>query len=568
LTGGQESKPVAKIQWFDRLLDSRASGVLLVVGFAVCVFVFGRGWFARSPAPQTVTLVPIEHPAVDSLEPLCRKHLQAVRERCEAITSNPKAPVSHRGRAFGELGKLYLAYSFAPAAVSCLRNAVLLDPDDFHWSYCLALGYEDAGQSDEALDAMRRARQAMRTDVRAEPADILAAVCFTGECLSRLNKSDEAEQTLEEALKLQPKCVYALAKLGQLASESGRPEKAIDCLQRALTLDRDHTGIRYRLAAAYRQCGDLDKASQVCPVLDSKEKMQQIYWHDSIRLALDELNLSSTRQVRLGATLTKAGRFGQAVQYFARALQANPDNHEARTQYGLALLNMGKYDEASKQLELVLQKDPGQDKARWGLCLAYAAVPASREKAVSQALTWSKAHPESLSALQVLADVYAKEHRFQEAHDAYAEAARRDPSQPWARLGCGVMLAALGRHVDARQYLQEATKTFPNHEQLRHNLARLLVTAPDEKARDGAQGLKLSKELFTAQATPVRAETLAMALAENGRFDKAIEQQQWAIEHFGHEGSEVGDRFQKVMRCFQTNKPFREPWPFSDPESH
>jgi tetratricopeptide (TPR) repeat protein len=560
---------LTKTRWWDRLLGSRAGGVLLLGGFVFCVYLFGRGWFAR-PSPQlTPTLEAIEYPALDGLEPICRTHLQNVRDNCEAIIHQSRVPVSHRARAFGELGKVYQAYDFSPSAVSCFRNATLLDPDDFMWWYCLALAHEQAGQTSEAIAAMTRAVQNMRTDLRAEPRDMIAALCFTAEFQSRLDRVDEATANLEEVLKIQPQNVYALAKLGQLASQAGRHAKAIDYLQRALALDKNHSGIRYYLAAAYRQNGDVDRATAISAGLDPTQKVQSLYWPDPIGEAVASRNLSSTRQVRQGARHMTAGQYNLAMPFFVRALEANPDNTEARTQYGLCLLNLRKYEEASQQLEQALQKDAGQDKARWGLCMAYASVPATRQKAVEVARAWQKAHPESLTALQLLAEVYAKEHRYQEAHDAFAEAIRRDPAQPWARLGKGVMLAALTRYVEARQCLQEAAETFPTHDQLRHNLARLLVTAPDARARDPIQGLKLSQEIFAAQANPIRAETLALALAENGRVDEALKQQEWAIQHYGNEGGPViGNRLQAVLHSLQAKKAFREPWPFSDPDLH
>jgi tetratricopeptide (TPR) repeat protein len=553
------------LKWFDKLIASRAAGLVLLAGLMLCVFVFVRGWQSRPVKAAVPELLPIEHPRLDPLEPIARQHLEALRKRAERIAFNAEAPAGHRARAYGELGKAYLAYDFPVPAIACLRDATILDPHEFEWWYCLAESHEQAGQVEPAIAAMARSLEAMATDLRAQSAERVAALCFLGDSLSRVNRPADARRVLQDALQWQPKCLFALARMGQLASQMGENDKALDLLQRAQLLEPGNPGVRFLLAAVHRQRGELDKAAQVSRGLEASATDQRVLRDDPMRAAVDELNLSAVRQVRLGAVQSQAGRFGLAVPFFLRALQADPGNAEARTQYGLALLNLGQHDQARQQLEQVLKRNQAMEKARWGLYMAYAAMPAYRARAIAEALAWRKANPESLGALQMLADVYAREHCYPEAYAAYAEAARRDAGQPWARLGQGVMSAALGRHVEARKVLEDAVHTFPGQEQLRHNLARLLVTCPDRNVRDGARGLKLMQELCAEGPAPIRAETLAYSLAENGRFDEALQQQRWAIEHYTSDGRpDVTARLQKGLLALQSRKSWREEWPFCD----
>ena len=49
----------------------------------------------------------------------------------------------------------------------------------------------------------------------------------------------------------------------------------------------------------------------------------------------------------------------------------------------------------------------------------------------------------------------------------------------------------------------------------------MLVTAPDPALRDGARALQLADGVFRALDSLEHGETVAMALAESGRFDDA-----------------------------------------------
>src|SRR4030095_10987341 len=81
----------------------------------------------------------------------------------------------------------------------------------------------------------------------------------------------------------------------------------------------------------------------------------------------------------------------------------------------------------------------------------------------------------------------------------------------------------------ARARLQQASQAFPNQPGFPHALARVLAAAPDDRVRGGTRALAIATDLLKTQKTPGLAETMAMALAEVGRFDEAVKWQQDAI---------------------------------------
>jgi tetratricopeptide (TPR) repeat protein len=124
----------------------------------------------------------------------------------------------------------------------------------------------------------------------------------------------------------------------------------------------------------------------------------------------------------------------------------------------------------------------------------------------------------------------------------------------------------LGRFQEARARLERDVKAFPDQLGFPHALARLLAAAPDDRVRDGARAVTLVQNLLTAQRTPALAETMAMALAERGDFDKAIEWQRNAIE-LARQGGRAATppRLAENLRLYERRQPCRTPWPDDDP---
>jgi hypothetical protein len=71
------------------LAVSRWFGIALVVVLAASALWFVRGRFL---APARIALERIDHPQLDTLEPIANRHLNALRQRAEAIALDAKAP--------------------------------------------------------------------------------------------------------------------------------------------------------------------------------------------------------------------------------------------------------------------------------------------------------------------------------------------------------------------------------------------------------------------------------------------------------------------------------------------
>src|SRR5262249_46096002 len=140
------------------------------------------------------------------------------------------------------------------------------------------------------------------------------------------------------------------------------------------------------------------------------------------------------------------------------------------------------------------------------------------------------------------------------------------PSISQARFGYGMALVRLGRFSQARDSMAEGMETFRDQPGFAHALARLLAAAPDDRVRDGPRALALMNDLLARQKTVALAETMAMTLAELGRFDEAASWQQAAIAGAKQSGNAQSARtMAENLNLYEHRRPCRTPWPDDDP---
>jgi tetratricopeptide (TPR) repeat protein len=166
--------------------------------------------------------------------------------------------------------------------------------------------------------------------------------------------------------------------------------------------------------------------------------------------------------------------------------------------------------------------------------------------------------PSSAEARGGLAQLLAGAGRLEEAAAELERMVELAPDDPRARLHLATTLVAAGEYAKARAVLDQSLDRFADHLALQHVLARLLATCPDAALRDGARAVAIAQKVVERELTIDHVETLAMALAETGRFDDAIAWQRRAIERQTATGaSTVSSRHRLAL--YQARRPAREP---------
>lgn len=143
-----------------------------------------------------------------------------------------------------------------------------------------------------------------------------------------------------------------------------------------------------------------------------------------------------------------------------------------------------------------------------------------------------EAAPAEPLALDGAATLLSQLGRYREAVPYFGRliAADRSNRQAWTG-GAGALILA-GEHARAKIVLEQAVAAFPDDLTLLDLLARHLAACPDTAVRDGKRAVEVARRLVDEVPTAESHETLAMALAQDGAFDRAVSEQQELIRRF------------------------------------
>ncbi len=147
--------------------------------------------------------------------------------------------------------------------------------------------------------------------------------------------------------------------------------------------------------------------------------------------------------------------------------------------------------------------------------------------------------PDLHGARFALARLFAGLSRFEEARAEFRVLVAANPQDIASRRGEATALILLERWTEARQNLEESMRVVvPRDGQLAHLLARVLASAPDGAARGGSLALELAMWVYDVQKKTAIGETVAMAFAEIGEFERAVNIQGKMVEIVEPSGNE------------------------------
>ena len=383
-------------------------------------------------------------------------------------------------------------------------------------------------------------------------------------------------------------------KAGTEAMRDGDPRRALNAFQTALDLFADDPVTLYNVGMALVELGDNAGAEKsLRAAIALKNDYRQPHYSLAVLLAarndlegaerhfqrvaeIDPADLET--RTRLAEVLTRLGRPEEAIESLRDVLAVDAALPMAQLALGAAYQTAGNAEAAWPMLLEVLEAAPGAPEERSEAHYRLALLAETREGSASgrdgndaadhleQAIELT---PDFAEAHALLGRVLARQERYAEAASHYARALARDPANgEWHRdramaLILGRRYAAVrGGLMAARQALTRpganAAPEVIDH--LDSLLARLLAASPDPGIRNGAEALAIAQRLMGARPTPEHAETLAMALAEVGDFERAANLQQQVLDVVEQGGASPTAGQRQRLRAYKNGEPVREPW--------
>ncbi len=152
-----------------------------------------------------------------------------------------------------------------------------------------------------------------------------------------------AEQLFREAISRRDNVESAIKDLATLLDQQGRHKEAIEVLENNRKIVRDQHSLDNLLITIYQRAGKYDEAVELLnkklELAVTKENRVQILW-------------------QMANSFLRKENYIKAQQIFEDVLKLRPDNITAKRNVAICLSKQGRYDEAEKNLNQILDTSP------------------------------------------------------------------------------------------------------------------------------------------------------------------------------------------------------------------
>lgn len=223
------------------------------------------------------------------------------------------------------------------------------------------------------------------------------------------------------------------------------------------------------------------------------------------------------------------GRKADAIKQLQKARQLNPSDARVLNELGQLLGESGNPDEASVELEAAVRVNPNDLHARQKLAVALMQSGRSEEAA------------SHLRALLI-----------------------RTPEDANLQFLMANCQSSLGNWKASVEHYDRVVQLVPDRLLAANNLAYILAAHPSDEVRDSERALRLAEQTCERAnfSQPQLLDTLAVALAANGKYDEAIATCDQAIALWKtKDGTDKAiNQCRAHQALFRQEKPFIEDW--------
>jgi tetratricopeptide (TPR) repeat protein len=309
----------------------------------------------------------------------------------------------------------------------------------------------------------------------------------------------EAAKMYGQILALDARHADSLHLLGMASYQAGLPERAVDLIQRAISVNGNVALYHSNFGTILQGQGLLEEAAiRYARALDLDPNLAEVH-------------------INLGLLLEGQGKVNEAVARYRRALALKPKLAEAHSNLGNALRTQGKLDEAVARYEraLVLKPDFAEAHYNFGNVLQTQGKTDEAKARFEQALALK---PTLAEAHCHLGNILQSEGKHDEAVARYEQALLLNPNYAEAHYNFGNALQVHGDTSQAIERYEWALALKPNLMEAHHNLGKALETHGrfDQAIAHYEQTLAIRPDYAEAH------NSLGVTLMRQGKRDEAI----------------------------------------------
>ena len=226
----------------------------------------------------------------------------------------------------------------------------------------------------------------------------------------------------------------------------------------------------------------------------------------------------------LGVALVELGRADEALKHFEEAVRLEPRSSELFTDFGIGLNRLRRFSEAEGKFRKALELDPLDEQAHGGLGAALLAQ-GKRDGAIEEFTKALEINPANAGVHNFLGRIFLEKGERQKALAHWSDSLRLDPKQPEVLDAAAKILVGQGQAEQALERWESQLQLQPKNPQTMSRLALLKSNPQYPKLKNPAEALTLAQQSceITGYKDLECLYALATALAASEKLQEASE---------------------------------------------
>ncbi|MBF0194983.1 MAG: tetratricopeptide repeat protein [Magnetococcales bacterium] len=335
----------------------------------------------------------------------------------------------------------------------------------------------------------------------------------------------DADKLCTAILQVYPNYIAVINLLGLIAQKLNRHDLAVELFQRAISIDNNMALLYYNLATSLCPLGRIKEAIKVLhTALEKQPENSQITNYLNTLINNNKtiskngsVPSSAKKALTKGISSHKIGRLDEAINWYNKSLEINPENEVALLNIGLALQTTGKLDEAVIYYQKSIFVNHNYPEAYFNLGNGLKEL-GKLDEAVNNYQYAIALSPNYADAYFNLGNVLKEQCKLAHAVINYQKAIAIKPDYAVVHLNLGVVFKEQGNREQAIICYQKAITCNPEYADAYSNLGAAL-----QEQGNLEEAVNCYKKAIAIKPNYAAAySNLGTALQEQGNLDEAV----------------------------------------------